>query len=188
VGGHAHAAATVTLTCLQRTSADRGKHRSVPENIVCGAKSCPRRSPRGLRHPSARGAKPTVTRQDLAAAGTHVRQTEAGVEYHFGAARNPSFAIELTAFCRSGAAPSGCRSRSMLRGSSRCSPDSSKYVCSRSSPTCGSGQRRSRWDHTRTCRQAIAGLGTTRAIASHGHHQDRPAYQHADHRLLLDSG
>jgi hypothetical protein len=27
-----------------------------------------------------------------------VRQTEAGVEYHFEAARNPSFAIGLTAF------------------------------------------------------------------------------------------
>jgi len=27
-----------------------------------------------------------------------VRQTEAGVEYHFGAARNPSFATRLTAF------------------------------------------------------------------------------------------
>jgi hypothetical protein len=30
--------------------------------------------------------------------GVHQRQTEAGVEYHFGAARNPSFAIGLTAF------------------------------------------------------------------------------------------
>jgi hypothetical protein len=129
-----------------------------------------------------------VSRQAQAPQRPREHQTEAGVEYHFGAASNPSFAIGLTAFGRSGAAPSGCRSRSMLRGSSRCSPDSSKYVCSRSSPTCGSGQRRSRWDHTRTCRQAIAGLGTTRAIASHGHHQDRPAYQHADHRLLLDSG
>ena len=46
----------------------------------------------------AQSAKAPVTRQDLAAAGIHVRQTEAGVEYHFGAARNPSFAIGLTAF------------------------------------------------------------------------------------------
>ena len=43
-------------------------------------------------------ATATVTRQDLATAGIHVRQNEAGVEYHFGAARNPSFAIGLTAF------------------------------------------------------------------------------------------
>ena len=31
-------------------------------------------------------------------AGIHVRQTETGVEYHFAAARNPSFALGLTAF------------------------------------------------------------------------------------------
>ena len=47
----------------------------------------------------ARSAKAAaVTRQDLAAAGIIVRQTEAGIEYHFGAARNPSFAIGLTVF------------------------------------------------------------------------------------------
>jgi hypothetical protein len=39
-----------------------------------------------------------VTRHDLAAAGIRVRQTETGVEYHFEAARNPSFAIGLTVF------------------------------------------------------------------------------------------
>ncbi len=43
-------------------------------------------------------AKITVTHQDLAAAGIHVRQTETGVDYHFAAARNPSFARGLTAF------------------------------------------------------------------------------------------
>jgi len=42
--------------------------------------------------------RPIVTREDLAAAGIHVRQTETGVEYHFAAARNPSFALGLTAF------------------------------------------------------------------------------------------
>jgi hypothetical protein len=34
----------------------------------------------------------------MAAAGIHVRQIDTGVEYHFGAARNPSFAPGLTAF------------------------------------------------------------------------------------------
>jgi len=42
--------------------------------------------------------RPAVTHQDLAVAGIHVRQTETGVEYHFAAARNPSFALGLTAF------------------------------------------------------------------------------------------
>ena len=46
----------------------------------------------------AQSAKAAVTHQDLAAAGIHVRQTETGVEYHFAAARNPSFALGLTAF------------------------------------------------------------------------------------------
>ncbi len=46
----------------------------------------------------ARTTKAAVTHQDLAVAGIHVRQTETGVEYHFGAARNPSFALGLTAF------------------------------------------------------------------------------------------
>jgi hypothetical protein len=46
----------------------------------------------------AHSAMPAVTRQDLAAAGIGVRQTETGVEYHFAAARNPSFAIGLTVF------------------------------------------------------------------------------------------
>jgi hypothetical protein len=46
----------------------------------------------------AQTTKAPVTRQDLAAAGILVRQTEAGVDYHFGAARNPSFAIPLTVF------------------------------------------------------------------------------------------
>jgi len=54
--------------------------------------------PRPILGAVTQSAKTAVTRQDLAAAGIHVRQTEAGVEYHFGAARNPSFAIGLTAF------------------------------------------------------------------------------------------
>jgi hypothetical protein len=47
---------------------------------------------------AAQSAKAAVTHQELAAAGIHVRQTETGVEYHFAAARNPSFALGLTAF------------------------------------------------------------------------------------------
>ena len=54
--------------------------------------------PRQILGAVAQSAKAAVTRQDLAAAGIQMRQTEAGVEYHFGAARNPSFAIGLTAF------------------------------------------------------------------------------------------
>jgi hypothetical protein len=35
---------------------------------------------------------------NMAAARIHVRQTDTGVEYHFGAARNPSFALGLSVF------------------------------------------------------------------------------------------
>ena len=115
----------------------------------------------------AQSAKAAVTRQDLAAAGIHVRQTEAGVEYHFGAARNPSFAIGLTAFVLiwTGAlwlqiaidAPvlfpllTGLFELLLL-------VIAADLWLGTTTVTVGS--------HTVRCRQAIAGLGTTRVIAS----------------------
>ena len=115
----------------------------------------------------AQSAKAAVTRQDLAAAGIHVRQTEAGVEYHFGAARNPSFAIGLTAFVLiwTGAlwlqiaidAPllfpllTGLFELLLL-------VIAADLWLGTTTVTVG--------PHTVRCRQAIAGLGTTRVIAS----------------------
>jgi hypothetical protein len=114
----------------------------------------------------AQSAKAAVTRQDLAAAGIHVRQTEAGVEYHFGAARNPSFAIGLTVFVLiwTGAlwlqiaidAPvlfpllTGLFELLLL-------VIAADLWLGTTTVTVG--------PHTVRCRQAIAGLGTTRVIA-----------------------
>ena len=111
--------------------------------------------------------KAGITRQDLAAAGIHVRQTEAGVEYHFGAARNPSFAIGLTAFALiwTGAlwlqiaidAPvlfpllTGLFELLLL-------VIAADLWLGTTTVTVG--------PHTVRCRQAIAGLGTTRVIAA----------------------
>jgi hypothetical protein len=115
----------------------------------------------------AQSAKAAVTRQDLAAAGIHVRQTEAGVEYHFGAARNPSFAIGLTVFLLiwTGAlwlqvaidAPvlfpllTGLFELLLL-------VIATDLWLGTTTVTVG--------PHTVRCRQAIAGLGATRVIAS----------------------
>jgi len=111
--------------------------------------------------------RPIVTREDLAAAGIHVRQTETGVEYHFGAARNPSFAIGLTAFVLiwTGAlwlqiaidAPvlfpllTGLFELLLL-------VIAADLWLGTTTVTVG--------PHTVKCRQAIAGVGTTRAIPS----------------------
>jgi hypothetical protein len=118
-------------------------------------------------YPVAQSAKAAVARQDLAAAGIHVRQTEAGFEYHFGAARNPSFAIGLTTFALicTGAlwlqiaidAPvlfpllTGLFELLLL-------VIAADLWLGTTTVTVG--------PHTVKCRQAIAGVGTTRAIAS----------------------
>jgi len=115
----------------------------------------------------AQSAKAAVTRQDLAAAGIHVRQTEAGVEYHFGAARNPSFAIGLTAFVLiwTGAlwlqlAIDAPVLFPLLTGlfESLLLVIAADLWLGTTTVTVG--------PHTVRCRRAIAGLGTTRVIAS----------------------
>jgi hypothetical protein len=111
--------------------------------------------------------RPIVTREDLAAAGIHVRQTEAGVEYHFGAARNPSFAIGLTAFALIW---TGARWLQIAIDAPLLFPlltglfellllvIAADLWLGTTTVTVG--------PHTVKCRQAIAGVGTTRAIAS----------------------
>jgi hypothetical protein len=115
----------------------------------------------------AQSAKEAVTRQDLAAAGIHVRQTEAGVEYHFGAARNPSFAIGLTTFLLIW---TGALSLQIAIDAPVFFPlltglfellllvITADLWLGTTTFTVG--------PHTVRCRQAIAGLGATRVIAS----------------------
>lgn len=115
----------------------------------------------------AQSAKAPVTRQDLAAAGIHVRQTEAGVEYHFGAARNPSFAIGLTVFVLIWTSALWLQIAidapvlfPLLTGLFELLllVIAADLWLGTTTVTVG--------PHTVRCRRAIAGLGTTRVIAS----------------------